>query len=232
MTFLFQGAAQCFIGLFSQRRPRMEQFLIELEENAVQLDRMKLRAKISSVVGSSVGAAGGIISIAGIAVPSHCWVSLGLTITGASLGITRRVNSLTTGITEMKVHSIHEKKAREVFQSLMEDVESLQECLDDVARKEALLGQRGLDVLVGTGKAIGTSGAIGKGIDSIVDCDSGLKAVKAFTNEDQIISTGKLACQDGKALSIPTNVLFIGLDVVFICKDRISLAKGSKSERS
>eukprot|EP00063_Salmo_salar_P074520 XP_014049355.1 PREDICTED: uncharacterized protein LOC106601571 isoform X2 [Salmo salar] len=190
MTFLFQGAAQCFIGLFSQRRPRMEQFLIELEENAVQLDRMKLRAKISSVVGSSVGAAGGIISIAGIAVPSHCWVSLGLTITGASLGITRRVNSLTTGITEMKVHSIHEKKAREVFQSLMEDVESLQECLDDVARKEALLGQRGLDVLVGTGKAIGTSGAIGKGIDSIVDCDSGLKAVKAFTNEDQIISTG------------------------------------------
>jgi hypothetical protein len=42
----------------------------------------------------------------------------------------------------------------------MEDVESLQESLDDVARREALLGQRGLNVLVGTGKAIGTSGAI------------------------------------------------------------------------
>lgn len=111
LTFLFQGAAQRFIGLFSQRRPRMEQFLTELEENAVQLDRMKLGAKISSVAGSSVGAAGGILSIVGLALtPVTAGVSLALTIAGVSLGVTSGVNSITTGITEMKVNSIHEKK--------------------------------------------------------------------------------------------------------------------------
>ncbi|KAK6311984.1 hypothetical protein J4Q44_G00176480 [Coregonus suidteri] len=95
LTFLFQEAAQCFIGRFSQRRPRMEQFLTKLEESAVQLDRMKLGAKISSVAGSSVGVAGGILSIVGLALtPVTAGVSLALTIAGVSLGVTSGVNSL------------------------------------------------------------------------------------------------------------------------------------------
>uniref|UniRef100_A0A673WKL5 Apolipoprotein L n=1 Tax=Salmo trutta TaxID=8032 RepID=A0A673WKL5_SALTR len=264
ITFLFQGAAQRFIGRFSQRRPRMEQFLTDLEENAVQLDRMKLGAKISSVAGSSVGAAGGILSIVGLALtPVTAGVSLALTIAGVSLGVTSGVNSLTTGITEMTVNSIHEKKAREVFQSFMEDVKSLQECLEDVATNmEPILGQSGVDGVLGAGKVIATAGAIGKGIDSIVDCASAL-SVKALANEDLIASAGKLALQEGKAARnlpklagdipdigqvakgtplalsssaragfITLNALFIGLDVFFICKDSVCLAKGSKSEFS
>ncbi|XP_055740801.1 uncharacterized protein LOC129825059 isoform X2 [Salvelinus fontinalis] len=264
LTFLFQGAAQRFIGQFSQRRPRMEQFLTELEESAVQLDRMKLGAKISSVAGSSVGVAGGILSIVGIALsPVTGGVSLALTIAGASLGVTSGVNSITTGMTEMKVNSIHEKKASEIFQSFMEDVESLQECLEDVASNmKPILEQSRVDVVLGAGKVIVTAGAIGKGIDFIMDCASAL-SVKAFANEDLIASAGKLVFQEGKAARnlpklagdipdigqvakgtplalsssaraglITFNALFIGLDVFFICKDSVSLAKGSKSERS
>ncbi|CAB1342052.1 unnamed protein product [Coregonus sp. 'balchen'] len=264
LTFLFQEAAQCFIGRFSQRRPRMEQFLTKLEESAVQLDRMKLGAKISSVAGSSVGVAGGILSIVGLALtPVTAGVSLALTIAGVSLGVTSGVNSLTTGITEMKVNSIHEKKASEFFQSFMEDVASLQECLEDVARNmEPILGQRGVDVVLGAGKVIARGGAIVKGIDSIVDCASTL-SVKALAKENLIASAGKLALQEGKAARnlpklagdipdigqvakgtplalsssaragfITLNALFIGLDVFFICKDSVSLAKGSKSEIS
>ncbi|XP_035617670.1 uncharacterized protein LOC118375265 isoform X2 [Oncorhynchus keta] len=264
LTFLFQGAAQRFIGQFSQCRPRMEQFLTELEENAVQLDRMKLGAKISSVAGSSVGVAGGILTIVGLALtPVTGGVSLALTIAGASLGLTSGVNSITTGITEMKVNSIHEKKASEIFQSFMEDVESLQECLEDVARNmEPILGQSGVDVVLGAGNVIFTAGAIRKGIDTIIDCASAL-SVKTFANEDLIASAGKLVLQEGKAARnlpklagdipdigqvakgtplalsssaragfITLNALFIGLDVFFICKDSVSLAKGSKSERS
>uniref|UniRef100_A0A4W5N4K0 Apolipoprotein L n=1 Tax=Hucho hucho TaxID=62062 RepID=A0A4W5N4K0_9TELE len=260
LMFLFQGAAQCFIDRFSQCRPRMEQFLTELEENAVQLDRMRLGAKISSVAGSSVGVAGGILSIVGLAlIPATAGVSLALTIAGASLGVTSGVNSITTGITEMKVNSIHEKKASEIFLSFMEDVESLQECLENVARNmEPILEQRRVDVVLGAGKVIATAGAIGKGINSIMD-----SAVKALENENLIASAGKLALQEGKAARnlpklagdipdigqvakgtplalsssaragfITLNALFIGLDVFFICKDSVSLAKGSKSERS
>ncbi|KAG5832547.1 hypothetical protein ANANG_G00292300 [Anguilla anguilla] len=58
MTNLFRGAALRFVGLFSQRSSRMRQFLEALEEAAVQLDRMKMGASISSVAGSSVGFAG------------------------------------------------------------------------------------------------------------------------------------------------------------------------------
>ncbi|CAB1342049.1 unnamed protein product [Coregonus sp. 'balchen'] len=264
LTFLFQEAAQCFIGRFSQRRPRMEQFLTKLEESAVQLDRMKLGAKISSVAGSSVGVAGGILSIVGLALtPVTAGVSLALTIAGVSLGVTIGVNSLTTGITEMNVNGIHEKKASEFFQSFMEDVESLQECLEDVAsNKKPILGQRGVDDVLEAGKVIARAGAIVKGIDSIVDCASAL-SVKALAKEDLIASAGKLALQEGKAARnlpklagdipdigqvakgtplalsssaragfITLNALFIGLDVFFICKDSVSLAKGSKSEIS
>ncbi|XP_041718499.1 uncharacterized protein LOC121550340 isoform X1 [Coregonus clupeaformis] len=261
LTFLFQEAAQCFIGRFSQRRPRMEQFLTKLEESAVQLDRMKLGAKISSVAGSSVGVAGGILTIVGLALtPVTAGVSMALTYAGVSLGVTSGVNSLTTGITEMNVNSIHEKKASKVFQSFMEDVESLQECLEDVARNmEPILGQSRVD-MVGAGKVIATTGAIGKGIDFLVDLSSGLKPVKVLRNEDLITSAGKLALQEGKAAQnlpklagdipgigqvaplalsksaraglISINALFIGLDVFFICKDSVGLAKGSKSERS
>ncbi|XP_038845249.1 uncharacterized protein LOC120044646 [Salvelinus namaycush] len=199
LTFLFQGAAQRFIGRFSQRRPRMEQFLTELEENAVQLDRMKLGAKISSVAGSSVGAAGGILSIVGLALtPVTAGVSLALTIAGVSLGVTSGVNSLTTGITEMKVNSIHEKKASKVFQNFMKDVESLQECLEDVARNiEPILGQSRVD-MVGARKVIATTWTIGKRIDSLVDLSSGFKSAEVLRNKDLITSAGKLALQEGK----------------------------------
>uniref|UniRef100_A0A8K9X7Q0 Apolipoprotein L n=1 Tax=Oncorhynchus mykiss TaxID=8022 RepID=A0A8K9X7Q0_ONCMY len=223
LTFLFQGAAQRFI------------------ENAVQLDRMKLGAKISSVAGSSVEAAGGILFIVGLALtPVTAGLSLALTIAGFSLGATSGVNSLTNGMTEMKVNSIQEKKASKVFQNFMEDVESLQECLEDVARNiEPILGQ------------------------SRVDMVGARKSAEVLRNKDLITSAGKLVLQEGKvaqnlpklaedfpdigqvakgtplALSssaragfITLNALFIGLDVFFICKDSVSLAKGSKSERS
>ncbi|XP_029584154.1 uncharacterized protein LOC115171465 isoform X2 [Salmo trutta] len=254
LTFLFQEAAQYFIGRFSQRRPRMEQFLTDLEENAVQLDRMKLGAKISSVAGSSVGAAGGILSIVGLALtPVTAGVSLALTIAGVSLGVTSGVNSLTTGITEMTVNSIHEKKAREVFQSFMEDVESLQECLEDVAMNmEPILGQSRVN-MVGARKVIATTWTIGKRIDSLVDLSSGFKSAEVLRNKDLITSAGKLALQEGKvaqnlpklvedipefgqvakgtplALSSSARAGFITLNALFIGLDVFFICKDSVS---
>ncbi|XP_064843402.1 uncharacterized protein LOC135554942 [Oncorhynchus masou masou] len=254
LTFLFKEAAQRFICRFSQRRPRMEQFLTELEENAMQLDRMKLGAKISSVAGSSVGAAGGILSIVGLALtPVTAGVSLALTIAGLSLGVTSGVNSLTTGITEMKVNSIHEKKASDIFLNFMEDVESLQECLEDVARNiEPILGQSTVN-MVGARKVIATTWTIGKRIDSLVDLSSGFKSAEVLRNKDLISSAGKLALQEGKvarnlpklaedipdigqvakgtplALSSSARAGFITLNALFIGLDVFFICKDSVS---
>lgn len=257
-VFLFQEEpCSGFISEFSERKPRMLQFLEDLEENAVQLDRMNKGAKISSVAGSSVGAAGGVLSIVGLAlIPVTAGASLVLTMTGVGLGITSGVNSIVTTATEVGVNRKHQKEASETFQSFMEDVQRLQDCLEEVTKRETSQ----IDVAVGVGKVLSKVCVIGKGIDGLVDFASAAKLLKP---EELALSAGKVAVQEGKALRnvprvaadipdigqaaakaplalsksaraglIGLNALFLGMDVFFICKDSISLAKGSETEFS
>ncbi|XP_034075538.1 uncharacterized protein LOC117548390 isoform X3 [Gymnodraco acuticeps] len=159
MMFLFQEDEPCssFIDKFKERQQRMEQSLKDLEEHAVQLDRMNKGAKISSVAGSSVGAVGGVLSIVGLAlIPVTAGVSLALTMTGVGMGITSGVNSAVTTVTEIGVNHTYQKKAREVFESFMEDVQCLQECLEEVTERETIH----IDVL-GVGKVFAKAGVIG-----------------------------------------------------------------------
>nr|XP_033944686.1 uncharacterized protein LOC117450815 isoform X1 [Pseudochaenichthys georgianus] len=259
MVFLFQEDEPCssFIDKFKERQQRMEQSLKDLEEHAVQLDRMNKGAKISSVAGSSVGAVGGVLSIIGLAlIPVTAGVSLALTLTGVGMGITSGVNSAVTTATEIGVNHTYQKKAREVFESFMEDVQCLQECLEEVTKRE----QTHIDVVLGVGKVLAKVGVTGKGIDALVDAASAFKLLKS---EELALSAGKVALQEGKALrSVPRvasdipdigqaavkgplalsksaragliglNALFLGMDIFFICKDSISLANGSETEVS
>nr|XP_040046265.1 uncharacterized protein LOC120827449 [Gasterosteus aculeatus aculeatus] len=211
-VFLFQGECSNFISEFEERQPRMLQFLEDLEENAVQLDQMNKGAKISSVVGSSVGAAGGVLSIIGLAlIPVTAGVSLALTMTGVGMGITSGVNGLVTTATEIGVNHKHQKQAGEIFQSFMEDVQILQDCLEEVSKKVSSPE----DVVLGVGMALYNVGAIGKGIDGLVDAT---KAVKISGS--------------ARAGLIGLNALFLGMDIFFICKDSIGLANGSETEVS
>ncbi|XP_058508662.1 apolipoprotein L2-like [Solea solea] len=263
MVFLFQGeSCDTFISEFSKRQPTMVQSLQDLEEVAVQLDRMNKGAKISSVTGSSVGAIGGVLSIVGLAlIPFTAGLSLGLTMTGVGLGVTSGVNSVVTTATEIGVNATQQKKAREVFQSFMEDVQSLQNCLDDVINKTLFKMEDNLiNLAVGVGKVVSKTSRIVKGIDGIVDAASSVKLLK---NAEAIAGVGKEVAKEGKtlrsvsrlasdipdigqaaakgplalsksarAVGIGLNALFIGMDVFFICKDSISLAKGTETEVS
>ncbi|XP_074513461.1 uncharacterized protein LOC141781538 [Sebastes fasciatus] len=257
-VFLFQEEpCSGFISKFSERKPRMLQFLEDLEEDAVQLDRMNTRAKISSVAGSSVGAAGGVFSIIGLAlIPVTAGASLALIMTGLGLGITSGVNSVVTTATEVGVNRKHQKKASETFQSFMEDVQCLQDCLEEVTKRETCQ----IDVAVGVVKVLRKGHVIRKTSDEFVDAAAALKMLKT---EELAVSAGKVAVQEGKALrnvprvaaDIPDigqaavkgplalsksaragfigfNALFLGMDVFLICKDSISLAKGSETKFS
>ncbi|XP_056307136.1 uncharacterized protein apol [Danio aesculapii] len=260
LTFIFQEHAQHFIGIFSQRCSRMEQFLTDLEESAVQLDRMKMGASISTVAGSSVGVAGGVLSIVGLALaPVTAGVSLALTLTGVGLGVTSGVNSLVTGITEAAVNNHHGKNAQNIFQRYMDDVGKILDCLEVASNEERLEGLDTVDVS-SAGRLIARVGGVAKGIDAIIDAAS---AVKVLKSEEVIATAAKVGLQEAQsARSIPKlaadlpdigqlakgtplaltksaragfitlNALFIGLDAIFICKESISLAKGSKSDAS
>ncbi|KAK3520617.1 hypothetical protein QTP70_028623 [Hemibagrus guttatus] len=257
LTFLFDMKAQDFILIFSERHSRMLQFLSDLDEAADQLDKMKLGSNISTVAGSSVGIAGGVLSIVGLALaPVTAGASLALTLTGVGLGVTSGVNGIVTSITEMAVNSHHGKNANSIFISFMEDMQKILDCVEEVACSDGLVpGADGVtkDTEVGK-KAV----AVGNDIDALLDGDLPVKAVgaeevvsaavnvglqkaKAVRNIPQLAADlpdiGQLAKGAPVALSksaraglIGLNVLFIGLDVVFICKDSISLSKGSKNE--
>ncbi|XP_030592189.1 uncharacterized protein LOC115784926 [Archocentrus centrarchus] len=262
-VFLFQEElCHGFISEFDERQPRMLQFLNELEETAVQLDRMSKGAKISSVAGSSVGAVGGVLSIVGLAlIPFTAGVSLALTMTGLGLGITSGVNSAVTTATEVGVNATQRKKASEVFQNFMEDVQSLQDCVQEVTDQAlSKMEASDIDIAVGVGRIAANAGSVGRCIDALVDSAS---VVKVLKNEELITSAGKVVAEEGKALRnaprvasdipdigqaaaksslavsksaraglIALNALFLGMDIFFICKDSISLAKGSETEVS
>ncbi|XP_041634110.1 uncharacterized protein LOC121503662 [Cheilinus undulatus] len=244
LVFLFDDeVCSVFLNEFSDRKPRLLQSLDELEEVAVQLDSMNKGAKISSVVGSSVGAVGGILSIVGLALsPVTAGVSLGLTMAGVGLGITSGVNGAVTTATEIGVNSSQQKKAGEVFQRIMEDMQSLHDYLE-----EAKIETSQLDVAVGVGRLFGKAGGIAKGIDSLVYAASAFKVLgqegKAVVTASRVASDvpdiRKAAAKGPLALSnaaraglIGLNAFFLGMDVFFICKDGISLAKGSETELS
>ncbi|KAL7861256.1 hypothetical protein AOLI_G00176050 [Acnodon oligacanthus] len=262
LTFLFNWDALHFIGLFSQRQSRMFQFLSDLENTAVQLDRMKMGSSISTVAGSSVGIAGGVLSIIGLAlVPVTAGISLALTLTGAGLGVTSGVNSLVTGITEMAVNKHHGKNANNIFQRFMEDVQKILDCIEQVASSEGpVVDAQVIDAALGAGKIVARAGTICKCIDTLMD---GTSAVKTLKTEEVARTAVNMGLQEAKAArNIPNlaadlpdigqlakgtplamtkatragfitlNALFIGLDVLFICKDSISLAKGSKNQVS
>ncbi|KAL7377621.1 hypothetical protein ABVT39_002306 [Epinephelus coioides] len=260
-NFLFQEVSCCrFIDEFTKRQPRMLKFLKDLEENAVQLDSMNKGAKISSVVGSSVEAVGNVLSIVGLAlIPVTAGVSLGLIIGGTALRITSGVNSAVTTVTELVINHKHQKEASKVFQRFMEDVQSLQDCLEKVSAQPAAnipSNVQYLKVLSLLSKPV----SVGCSIRSLVTDVSALQALKS---EEQAMRAGLVAVQEGQALRnvprvaseipdigqaavkgslalsksaragfIALNALFLGMDIVFICKDSISLAKGSETEVS
>ncbi|KAF5888406.1 apolipoprotein L4-like [Clarias magur] len=254
VNFLFDVKAQDFIFIFSECQCRMFQFLSDLEEAAVQLDKMKKGSNISTVAGSSVGIAGGVLSIVGLALaPVTAGVSLALTLTGVGLGVTSGVNGIVTGITEMAVNNHHGKNANNIFISFMEDVQKILDCMEDVANRQCLSPRAD-----GATKGLEAGKQFGNGIDSLEDgalgitplgseemvaaaVNVGLQEAKAVRNIPQLAADlpdiGQLAkgapvalSQSARAGLIGLNALFIGLDVLFICKDSISLSKGSKNE--
>ncbi|XP_066498329.1 uncharacterized protein [Hoplias malabaricus] len=259
LTFLFSWDALHFIGLFNQRHSRMLKFLSDLEEAAVQLDKMKLGSSISTVAGSSVGIAGGVLSIVGLALaPVTAGISLALTLTGVGLGVTSGVNSLVTGITEMAVNNYHGKNANNLFQNFMEDMEKILDCMEQVASSEGpRVDPEVIAMALGAGKMVANAGMVGKGIDAFVD---GVSAVKTLKGEEVVRAAASMGLQEAKAARgipnlaadlpdigqlakgtplalsksvragmITLNALFIGLDVFLICNNSISLAKGSKN---
>ncbi|KAL6476138.1 hypothetical protein MHYP_G00146370 [Metynnis hypsauchen] len=161
----------------------MFQFLSDLEETALKLDRMKMGSSISTVTGSSVGAADGVLSIVGLALALvTAGVSLALTLTGVGMGVSSGVNSLVTCITEYVVNKHHGKNANNVFQRFMEDMQKILDILEEVGSQCPLPNLDKGGIALGAGRVIASAGTVGKAIDARVDGASALKALRRAAN--------------------------------------------------
>ncbi|XP_051797317.1 LOW QUALITY PROTEIN: uncharacterized protein LOC127531641 [Acanthochromis polyacanthus] len=160
--------------------------------------------------------------------------------TGVGLGMGSTVNSAVTTITEIGVNAAQQKKAGETFESFMEDVQSLQECLKKVVNQTvSKVEANDVDVAVGVGVALAKVGAnVGANVGKLVAQEG--KAVSRISMlATEIPDIGQAAVKGPIALSSAPrdssfvfSGLFLGMDIFFICKDSISLAKGSESKVS
>uniref|UniRef100_I3JTM2 Apolipoprotein L n=1 Tax=Oreochromis niloticus TaxID=8128 RepID=I3JTM2_ORENI len=258
MVFTFkEKAGENFISMFEEHQPRILEFLNELEQCAVQLDKMSKGSKISSVAGSSAGAIGGVLSIVGLAlIPVTAGTSLALTMTGVGLGVTSGLNSAVTTGAEMKVNHKHQTKAGEVFKNFMEDVQSLQDCLQNVTNQPVCgIETSKLETAVGVSRIASKVWTVGKGtFDLVTDATSAAKVFpsagkvlaqqgKALRNASRLASDipdiGEAALKGSLALSqtstagfIALNALFLGMDIFFIYRDGTSLTKGCEAKVS
>uniref|UniRef100_A0A3Q3EKG5 Apolipoprotein L n=1 Tax=Labrus bergylta TaxID=56723 RepID=A0A3Q3EKG5_9LABR len=228
LVYLFHDCSG-FLDEFRDCQPRLLQSLDGLEEIAVQLDSMNKGAKISSVVGSSVGAVGGVLSIIGLAlIPVTAGVSLALTMSGIGLSVTSGVNGLVTMATELGVNTTQRNKAAEVFKGFMKDLQSLQDCLKKVSDQTvARMEASQVDVVLGMSKVLIKGVVIARGVDALVDAASAFDMLK---NEELVVSAGKVLAEEGQALR---NVPKVAADIPDIgqaaIKGPLALTKSARA---
>lgn len=184
----------------------MQQFFSALDHEATQLDNLKRGTSISTVVGSSVGVAGGVLSIVGLALaPVTAGVSLALTMTGVGFGVTSGVNSLVTGVTEVAVNRHRGKNANTIFMKFMEDMQEFMQLLENVAESKIpaqdLRGLSKQEIALEAVRAGARMSAIGKGIDSLID---GASAVKVLQSEEVATRAVGMARQIKSGRTIPS----------------------------
>ncbi|XP_029692006.1 uncharacterized protein isoform X2 [Takifugu rubripes] len=255
IAFMFQDdLSSTFLQEFDERRDRMLEFLDKLDESTGQIDKMHKGSRISSIAGSSVGAVGGVMSIVGLALtPVTAGLSLGLTIAGIGLGVTSGVNGLVTTLTEVGVNKREKNKASKMFEDFMKDVGDLYDCLEKVGTK----GTTQKEFAEAIANVAVELDSLEKTADVLKELVDAVSAFRMFNSEELIAGVGRLM-QGAKGASklafdipdigqaaargaagfaraarvgfIALNALFLGIDIIFIVKDGLSLSKGSQSE--
>ncbi len=252
LALLFQDNAQKYIDVLScERRSRMKKNLADLEEAAVNLNRMKTGASISTVAGSSVGIVGGVLSALGIVlVPITAGASLGLTVAGASLGGVSAATSIATNSAEIAVNIQNGNKARSSIKSYNDDMVKIEECLKEAVNSERpLVKPSSVDastVVHFIGEGVRVTVDVAGGVAAIpvykaerataaammeLNTVSGVPQVTAFLSRTERLATATTATVFRRVSGF-LNFLFIGVDGYSIVKESRSLANRSESEVS
>nr|XP_023652603.1 uncharacterized protein LOC111835979 isoform X1 [Paramormyrops kingsleyae]XP_023652605.1 uncharacterized protein LOC111835979 isoform X1 [Paramormyrops kingsleyae]XP_023652606.1 uncharacterized protein LOC111835979 isoform X1 [Paramormyrops kingsleyae]XP_023652607.1 uncharacterized protein LOC111835979 isoform X1 [Paramormyrops kingsleyae]XP_023652608.1 uncharacterized protein LOC111835979 isoform X1 [Paramormyrops kingsleyae]XP_023652609.1 uncharacterized protein LOC111835979 isoform X2 [P len=252
LAFMFRDEEKSlkFIAVLSEQKTKILGSLAQMEACAVQLDKMKKGADISGVAGSTVGVGGGVVSIVGLALaPVTLGASTILTVIGGVLGALSGVNSVATGFTQLRINAHEKNKFKEICNSFLEDLKPVLECLAEVMIIKDLsvendMVDHGTDTKKTARKwedhakkariiAAGVS-SLYKVIDVAVDCSKAAKLADAASDLADIGTkvAGKTVSTSLRGIFIAGGAAFIGLDLISITMNSISLSNGSKSDVS
>ncbi|XP_041634080.1 uncharacterized protein LOC121503641 [Cheilinus undulatus] len=250
VVFLFKdGSCPRFIEEFTEQKEGMLQNLEDLEETADKLDHMNKRAKIicNILLGNSAPAIGNVLSIIGFSlIPDTTQVSLWFTFFGMMLSGSSSIIRFFIFIKTI-ITCKHQKEAEKVFKSLMTDVKSVQNILEEMPALN--VETEGNDRVFCCCCWVKTD-SLGYTMKSVVDAAFDIWLYK---EKELIESTGKVITEQGTALhnmsmtafkgplslsdffqafTVGSNLSFLIMDLIFIRKEWYSLSKGDKTELS
>ncbi|XP_078496404.1 apolipoprotein L1-like [Lissotriton helveticus] len=119
----------------AEKRRAMVQHIKDLRAIADGVDKFHKGASIAKVTGSTISAAGGIISIVGLAlIPVTLGASVILSAVGAGVAIAGGVTNVAAGAAEAKSNSTDKKDVQKILQSSAEDLDGVWKVIDDYAQ--------------------------------------------------------------------------------------------------
>uniref|UniRef100_A0A8C5QH52 Apolipoprotein L3 n=1 Tax=Leptobrachium leishanense TaxID=445787 RepID=A0A8C5QH52_9ANUR len=190
-------------------------YITELRSIADEMDNFHRKAVITNVVGSSVGIAGGVATIAGLLLsPFTLGASLAITGIGVGAAAAGGVTSAAASIAEVII-----KKAKE-GEEKMQDILSKINVL--IAEMKSLLGLKDVDLGSLGGRGLYTAGNVARLIHLSKLSATAAQGVKLAARSTRIAA----------AVSGVFAVLFLGVDIVFVVKGAKELADGAKTKEA
>ncbi|XP_059849555.1 apolipoprotein L3-like [Hypanus sabinus] len=124
---------QDFVNEFPNWERRMNRYIRDLQEIANGIDRYHKGATIANVTGSSLGAVGGVLALAGIiTAPFTAGISLVLTAVGTSIGVAGTAAKLTADLVEYGEQSTKQIKVDEIIKRYKSDLKETLEHLTEI----------------------------------------------------------------------------------------------------
>uniref|UniRef100_A0A8C5Q0E6 Apolipoprotein L3 n=1 Tax=Leptobrachium leishanense TaxID=445787 RepID=A0A8C5Q0E6_9ANUR len=191
----------------------LEEYIKELHSIADEVDNFHRKAVITNVVGSSVGIAGGVATIAGLILsPFTLGASLAITGIGVAAAAAGGVTSAAASIAD-NVHIKNQCEKAEVI------IKKIIELIDEI---KSLLGLNDVDLGRLGGRGLYTAGNVARLIHLSKLSATAAQGVKLAARSTRIAG----------AVSGVFAVLFIGVDIAYVVKGAQELADGAKTKEA
>uniref|UniRef100_A0A8C8VKL4 Apolipoprotein L3 n=1 Tax=Pelusios castaneus TaxID=367368 RepID=A0A8C8VKL4_9SAUR len=202
-----------------QARDTLKRNLPELRKIADDIDEVHRGATIANITGGTVGIAGGITTIVGLALaPVTFGASLIVSLTGLGVSTLGGLTSAAATATDLGVNKVKKETVEKLLEECRSELVNINQCIKIIQVSAQSMKDDGSgDLLFGVSQ-------IGSGAGRVV-----LNTMKMVKAGQLLANAGRVARFAGSATHVLT-ALTLGLDIFFVAKDSRELYNGAKTE--